>query len=319
MQAFNRDHVGVLVHHGKYGETHYYVPTEAHLHASALQLLSALKEGGWYEHLKFDPKESRIYGAKHPGMEPDEIAKLPEGPIRAAAVKAWKEYTKEQEDDQERDKEYRVIERALKNRDGELAWRILQERTGGEYERVSIERMETPEPLPRPKKPRHGCRWTDEDGQRWIFDGKKGRDLGWIKGAHAQWRAIYAAHEQNTLEPEVEEFCTHETLREVWSNIYAAERKDQVGGEAEPIKANPEDFEAAIQDVIDGKDHSAEVLLEMLTDPDEALKSGRAEFQRFNQHKVVGVLVSDKKTESIATREARWEKEDRARKKKRTS
>lgn len=308
---------GLLVFHGKYGETYYHVPTEAHVHAAALQLLKANKEGGWYEHLKYDEKEEKEWGPKHPGMEPEDIEKLPEGQIRDAARKAWKEWSGYQATLKESNVEWDAIEAVLESQDGNEAWQILQERSDGEYERISIERLdgEDVKLLPRPEKPRHGQRWTDPEGQRWIFDGKKGKGLGWIKGAHAQWRALYAAHESGELEPEITQYDRHWVVYEAWSRIRTASREGQTAGEVEGFPTSPKDFKEAVEDLVEFADHPDQTM-KLVTDPDKALETGEAVFQgRRPREKFTCTLKADASIEPHVEYEERKKRRTEAKKK----
>ncbi len=172
--------------------------------------------------------------------------------------------------------EWKGIEHALKNEDGVAAWGILQERRDHEYERVEIENMDGDLVLlPQPKKPAHGQRWTDADGQRWIYDSKKGRGLGWIHGAHAQWRSLYAAHETGETHPEITQYDLHWVVREAWSHLYDAYREGQTAGATEGLPTSPKDFKEAIEDMVEFADHSDQSMV-LVTDPAEALKTGEA-------------------------------------------
>jgi hypothetical protein len=269
---------GILVAHWKHGDVYYHVPTEAHLHAAALNLLNFHNENGYYAGLKHDEDEERQWGPKHPGMEAEEIEKLPEGPIRDAARKSWKEWSSYQDRLKLCNDEWKDIQHALKTKNGVLAWQILQERRDHEYERVSIESLESEnlELLPRPKKPTHGQRWTDPEGQRWIFDGKKeGRGLGWIKGDHAQWRVLYAAHESGEMEPEITQYDLHWVASDAWSSIYRASKDGQTAGAVKPLLVSPKDFKELVEDLVEFAKHPDQRML-LVTDPDQALKSGEA-------------------------------------------
>ena len=118
---------GLLVAHWKHGTLHYHVPTEAHLHAAALNVLQFYKENHYYAGLKYDEESERKWGPKHPGMEPEEIEKIPAGPIREAARKSWKEWSSYRASLKQCNDEWKVIQHALKNEDGVAAWDILLE------------------------------------------------------------------------------------------------------------------------------------------------------------------------------------------------
>lgn len=311
---------GVLVVHGKHGDTYYHVPTEAHLHVAALDILQMHKQAGYYAYLECAGQETE-WSPKHPGMEPEEIEKLPAGAIRDTARKEWQAWVKHQAAVEGQQRDWKFIERALREKDGYAAWTVLQERRDAEYERVTIEWLsgEDLELLPRPKKPRHGQRWTDPEGQRWIFDGEEGRNLGWIKGNHAQWEAIYAAHETGDLKPEIEDYETHDIVHSAWRVIYHAHKEGQTTGlAAEEVRAHPEDFKSAIEELVQFSDHPRQSM-KLVTDPGEALAKGEAILTSRERYGTVTCrLVADPAIESLAEQEARYERKRAARKKRKT-
>jgi hypothetical protein len=101
-------------------------------------LTGRAEDGYWY----YKPEEP----PKAPDFTKEQVASMPES-MRADATKklqkhaeAMRYYDREVED-------YNEIQKALKTRDGKLAWQCLRDRSNGmEYEGCSLERIESTEP-----------------------------------------------------------------------------------------------------------------------------------------------------------------------------
>jgi len=184
---------GILVLHEKHGDWHYSVPTEAHLHAAALEILARRLGDNWY----YDPRErseaERQYAPKPPELTDEQIEALPKGDVREAAEKQRRRYLAYQAEAADAVRWIEGVEYALEHKDGSEAWQLLRERHEGEYEGMSIDSCKVAKPLPRPKTPVHGQRWSDpETGQRWIYEAEQG--LGWIHGDYARMEFNIVAH-----------------------------------------------------------------------------------------------------------------------------
>ncbi len=125
----------LLVCHEKHGNAYFYVPDEAALFEAALKILEGRHKAGYFY---ADPESGR---PADPGVTRAQVEAMGQGHVRQEALKAlqrhdddvrWWKHLKEQ---------WAEIQRALKERDGRLAWRLLRERSDHEYENVSVERL----------------------------------------------------------------------------------------------------------------------------------------------------------------------------------
>ena len=125
---------GVVVCREKHGNRSYAAPEEATLHKVALMILGGrLKEGYWY--YKPAPKDK----PKAPDYtDPTEINSL-RGEIKAKAVSALRSYQAALAAHNQEIEAFDEIQRAVKDQDGKLAWKILRFRSDGEYEGVALE------------------------------------------------------------------------------------------------------------------------------------------------------------------------------------
>jgi hypothetical protein len=126
----------LLVLHEKHGDLYFHVPNEAALFKVALDIVEKrLRAGHWY----LDPKD---YEPKAPSVSKEQADALPDGPVKKAAlqelsghVRAVKEYRWIKEG-------WELIHKAVKEKDGRLAWKVLRDHSDGEYQRVTVERYE---------------------------------------------------------------------------------------------------------------------------------------------------------------------------------
>ena len=183
---------GVLIFHEKHGERYFHVPTENHLHAACLLVLTErFNVGGWYHDPCTEKKHS--WDPDPPQMSLEEIEKLPEGTIRGAAKKQHDKYSKWVQEREEGHREYLRIQEAIEEEDGAKAYYLLRSRSDYEYEGFTIMQFEAIEPLPRPMYPKHGNRWIDPvTGERFLFEDEEG--LGWIRADYARIEHCVMAH-----------------------------------------------------------------------------------------------------------------------------
>lgn len=122
-----------MVLHEKHGELHFHIPDEATLFRVALDIVAKrLKAGHWY----IDPKD---YVPKDPGMTKEQAEALPEGPIKRAALQEVVSYQRRLSEYHGFKESWDDIQKAVKEKDGKLAWRVLRDYSDGEYQRVSLE------------------------------------------------------------------------------------------------------------------------------------------------------------------------------------
>jgi hypothetical protein len=128
----------LLVFKEKHGQRYFYVHNDKALFKAALKILTErAKEGYWY----YKPEEP----PKAPDFTKEQIATLPES-MRADATKKLQQYTDACRRYDAEVEDYNEIQEALKTKNGKLAWQCLRNRSDGEYEGCSLERIESTEP-----------------------------------------------------------------------------------------------------------------------------------------------------------------------------
>ena len=123
----------VLVVKEKHGDWYVHIPNEATLYRVALKILKErFKSGDWY--YEQGPVEVEC---EHPGFSEADIAKMPSSLQDIATEKLRGYNSRVLEYKREGDLLFRIKE-ALKEKDGYKAWRVLQSRSGYEYERMEL-------------------------------------------------------------------------------------------------------------------------------------------------------------------------------------
>jgi len=111
---------------------------------------------------------------------------------------------------------------------------------------------------------------------------------------HAHWKGILAAHEQgDIMRPEITQYDLPRCVREAKTRIWLT----QIGTEdveSGPVLVSKKDFRQAIEDVVEFKDHR-ENPVRLLTDPDEALKTGEALIERKRAEGLTWMIKVDPK------------------------
>lgn len=124
----------VLVLHEKHGNQYFYIPDEEALFRAALEVLTSRNKENYFY---FKPE------IPNPELTKEQVDSLPPALKKEGEKKylARKELILRQKYEAE---EYESIQSTIKEKDGRKAWRILRDRNGGEYERVSLERLLKP-------------------------------------------------------------------------------------------------------------------------------------------------------------------------------
>ena len=131
----------VLIQSWKHGKN-YYDATGRNLGPAALEALQFSVEAGYI--WSVEDTKKYIKEPAPPDLSREQIAALPDGEIKQFAEKQVQRYERDIEDRREAILQAEQTERALANRDGRLAWKILQERSDYEYEHVFLEQLEQP-------------------------------------------------------------------------------------------------------------------------------------------------------------------------------
>lgn len=140
--------------------------TLAELHAAALTFLQERFEMGWY----WKPAK-----APTPPEEVEEatLTTLPKS-LRDDYKETVERFKRAMRFYENTVEEYEAIERAVEEKDGEAALRLLQARASYEHENLQIFQSDRFDPLSKPKCPRKGRVWVDpETDQALVFDGEK--------------------------------------------------------------------------------------------------------------------------------------------------
>ncbi len=120
----------ILVFEEKNGKRYFYVANDKALFAAALKVLrDRNRDGYWW---------SKPGKPTAPDITEEQIPNLPKS-LHDTAKEALAEY-KEELRDYERDV---AIQKAIREKDGKMAWRLLYARRHAEYETVELEPCET--------------------------------------------------------------------------------------------------------------------------------------------------------------------------------
>lgn len=121
---------GVLVCHEKHGNCYYWALTQDQLHKHALEILTGRFTDGWY----YCPEEKETKSE----IPLSQIEKLPDGQIKKAAMRAYKNWEYERNENASLVDQYHAIEAAVETEDGKEALMLLDWRNDHEYERVEV-------------------------------------------------------------------------------------------------------------------------------------------------------------------------------------
>ncbi len=119
---------GILVCYEKHGNSFHWALTAQQAADASLEILRERYDSGWY----YRPEEDKT----EPQMVLEDIKKLPEGSIRAAAMREFNSWKSSRRWNEDLRVQYDWIEATLENDDGKSAYSILLDRSEGEYERI---------------------------------------------------------------------------------------------------------------------------------------------------------------------------------------
>lgn len=178
----------LLICKEKHGERYYYLPTEAHLHAVALDIVKTRFVEGWYG----SSEESFSSDEDLDGLKV-QVNSIADPDLRRGAAAELKRKHHAAAMAREGLDDFLAARRAVTTDDGELAWELLHARASAEYEYVRLESLARNPPLvARPETPEHGRTWVDADGSRWVYDAKETKD--WIPRKYARLYYNVQAH-----------------------------------------------------------------------------------------------------------------------------
>lgn len=127
--------VRVLVAVEKHCRRYWVIENDQQLGLAALAILKGRhKDGYWY----LKPEEP-----KKPSMTAAQVEALPAGRVRDAANEELRIYQREQRWFERESQQYADIQKAIKTKDGALAWQILKARRDYEYEELHLEQTES--------------------------------------------------------------------------------------------------------------------------------------------------------------------------------
>jgi len=123
----------VLVFEEKNGKRHFYIENDEALFATALKVLRERnKDGYWW----YKPKAPEALD-----ITEEQIPNLPKS-LQDKATEALKEYKEALRAFERDDREYQAIQKAIREKNGQMAWQLLYARRKAEYEAVEIETCE---------------------------------------------------------------------------------------------------------------------------------------------------------------------------------
>jgi len=127
----------LLVFKEKHGERYFYIPDDKALFAVALKIVSErFEEGYWYPEPGVEDKPAA------PDYTKEQIATLPES-MQKTATATLAAYERSLREYNGLVDEFKRIEKAVEEKDGQAAWQIIRERQRAEYEGYDLEHFET--------------------------------------------------------------------------------------------------------------------------------------------------------------------------------
>ncbi len=124
----------LLILYEKHGEAYYHIANDEALFATALMILTGrLNSTYWY----YNPSDEKPEAPAE--LTTEALEKLPTS-LQAEGKKLLARYKRELCDWQENMETFAMIQKAVSDKDGQLAWQVLQERSDHEYERVELTR-----------------------------------------------------------------------------------------------------------------------------------------------------------------------------------
>ena len=127
----------VLVANEKHGERYFDATSLKDFSRSVLYLLTERYEADYW----YYPPEKPERPVGLPGA--DDINNMPDGEFKSSAKKLLARHISEKKIYERKLADYNDIIEAVKNQNVELAWGCLINRSGWEYERISLEAFET--------------------------------------------------------------------------------------------------------------------------------------------------------------------------------
>lgn len=121
----------ILVLEEKHGTTFLNASTDAKLHKAALSVVKSRLDPEYGFYCEEDPPESE-------NITQADIDKLPDGRGKNLLVAQLKNYERDLKEYEQINQNYSNAKKAVKTHDGKTAWRILQSRSGWEYEGVYL-------------------------------------------------------------------------------------------------------------------------------------------------------------------------------------
>jgi len=115
----------------KHGTSFLNASTESKLHRAALSVVEARLHPQWGHYYEEDPPEPI-------NITQEDIDKLPDGRGKDALIKQLENYREEVAAYERDNRTYLNAKKAIKTKDGKLAWQILQSRDDWEYEGVYL-------------------------------------------------------------------------------------------------------------------------------------------------------------------------------------
>ena len=127
----------ILIAEEKHGTRYFDASTPEALNAAAFSLLKERWDEGYWYYLG-DPPENKDV------LPYDQIDSLPTQSLKDSELKRRTQYLRDLHSWQNEEKEYNAIKDCVENNLLDKAWKLLQSRSDGEYEKVEIETLEQP-------------------------------------------------------------------------------------------------------------------------------------------------------------------------------
>lgn len=135
MQNNMKNNKQILIAKEKHGTRYFDASTPELLAESAFKLLKERWDEEYWYYVDDPPKDKDV-------LSEEQITALPTENLRNSESQKRRIFLRELRNWQDNAEEYKSIENCVKNKLKNKAWKLLQNRSGNEYERVELETLE---------------------------------------------------------------------------------------------------------------------------------------------------------------------------------
>lgn len=110
--------------------------TDVQLEKACLSILQCKWEDGWFKAIGWQDEPP-----PQPPLTQEQTDQLPEGKVKDFALEEWASYQERLKIYNDEKKEMKLVEKAIKNQDGKLAYRLLKKNPGWYCEDFYLEKV----------------------------------------------------------------------------------------------------------------------------------------------------------------------------------